>query len=1030
MVESKFALQLVKKSDSIAYCKLLKQLAWGRGTEVAISYKDCNSALNNVFFDGRHAGQPVYLTLDNDMRDEVAGQLGVEPGSVEEAICRRVGNWLERRGNPYDTMLDAVELWKRAGMKSQPYFTAVLFCLSHAATIMAAEGEFAASNYYVRLSQVTGIEKQRLSQHGNATDLFWNALRDWLLLNNFSLGKPTAVAATTWKYVGKAISQAVVRASDRELFQDLFERYGFSGSESISLKEMEFYLSHWIVGSKANSRLRGAWGSVELRERVVEAALAQLSKWSRGDTGTTAGTLASAGNMRLSLLANFVQRFPRQALELHLGRMAADDSAGPFQMGGESSEFFLASDRFGGYSTLSPSPLGRGIGSRFHLVGAVPGLRPLDWQPRLVIPLVRSTQENLWAEVAKVSFGAPHVVLVRDAHGLPSKVESYLAAAAMKMPEKASPAELPGLPPGWILYKDVQVRQPDRVPGDDLECLVPWSNDGVLSVSGGIQLLPGFYHASKPVSVHFLSSTGPTRIEAWTNGAPPRLLCHVEAAGNECEAKLDAAELGFSDGITLRAFQGGKEAATCEAYFRDADAPRPLNREGKGRLAYASVVSATPARASVSEGMVSGMESGEQVPPVAWSPIDAPGMLPVGSHEEEQQPVAGASPVHRASSETCIERGYHYWICETLPPGRPRNTPLEQRCKGCGTMIVMLHRGTAQATGALPVLPIPISRISQAKPTREDPIDADGFLDALCFLGSGSWGRFQALSGLGNEPTSTSPRQVAQDLSLLGFLDLELIAGSNAVKSWCVPRTSVNFVDDRKAFLSGFRSPRLVEAIMHATQESGGRAYQENLAGRPQAIWLEAIDIMSAKAAFRGIVDPLGRGIAVLQHPGSLLAGAFASLDGISSILRTVSIGRPAGLQSFDVRNARWRDARLASHPGAYRWNEGYQQYAYVAPGGSAWAGPYQIVKVLAARDEGTALWQYDKLRRTFRATLGCDPPGLLGRALVASTGYLPSIEQGTVSYANITPNVASSVLAAIYTENLDEGHHRRSQSG
>ena len=169
---------------------------------MAISYKDCNSALNNVFFDGRHAGQPVYLTLDNEMRDEVGRQLNLEPSLVEAAICGRVGQWLERRGNPYETMIDAMELWRRAGMKTPPFFTAVLFCLSHAATIMAAEEEFASSNYYIRLSQVTGIDRQRLSQHGNSTDLLWSALRDWLVLNNFSLGKPTAVAATTWKYVG------------------------------------------------------------------------------------------------------------------------------------------------------------------------------------------------------------------------------------------------------------------------------------------------------------------------------------------------------------------------------------------------------------------------------------------------------------------------------------------------------------------------------------------------------------------------------------------------------------------------------------------------------------------------------------------------------------------------------------------------------------------------------------------------------------------------------------------------------------
>jgi hypothetical protein len=1001
-----------------------------RGTAVAISYKDCNTALNNVFFDGRHAGQPVYLTLDNDMRDELGRQLGVEPDLVERAICRRVGEWLERRGNPYETMIDAMELWRRAGMKSQPFFTAVLFCLSHAATIMSAEGEFAANNYYIRLSQVTGIERQRLSQHGNATDMLWSALRDWLVLNNFGLGKPTAVATTTWKYVGKAISQAVVRASDRELFHDLFERYGFSGSESISLKEMEFYLSHWIVGSKANPRLRNAWARTELRERVVEAALAQLSKWSSGDAGTT-GSLTRAGSTRLSLLANFVQRFPRQVLELHLGRMASDDSVGPFKMEGESHEFFMASDRFGGYSTLSPSPLGRGISSRCHLPGALPGLRPLDWQPRLVIPLVRSSQENLWAEVAKVSFGVPHVVLVRDAHGLPSKVESYLATAAMKMPEKASPSELPGLPAGWILYKDVRVQQPDRVPGDDLECLVPWSNDGMLSIGGGLQLLPGFYHASKPISVDFLSSTGPTRVEAWTNGASPSLLAQVDAKGNDCSLPLDASQLWFPDGVLLRASLDGQEKASAEVYFRDADSPRPLNREERGRLAYRAVISAAPARDNLGRATVSGMEADEAMASQVTSSIDASGALPEGLFEEEQQQhLPGAALQRQASSETCIERGYHYWICETLPPGRPRNSPLEQRCKGCGTTVVMLHRGTPQAAGALPSLPIPISRIGEPEPSRTDPIDADRFLDALCFLGSGSWGKFQALAGLGNDPASTSSRQVAHDLSLLGFLDVELVPGSNAVKSWCVPRASVNFIDDGTAFLSGFRSPRLVDALMEATERHGGRANQEDLAGRPRAVWLADIDLSSARSAFSGIADPLGRDIAILDRPGEALAGAFQWLDGMSSSLRPVSIGRPGSLQAFDARKARWIGACLASRGGAYRWNDGHQAYAYVAPDGSAWAGPYQVVKVLAARDEGVFLWQYDKAQGIFRATLGCDPPGLLGRALVASSGRLPIIGRGTVCYSNVSPTVASSVLSALSTEKLHAGNHRRSQSG
>ncbi|AGG75745.1 hypothetical protein [Sinorhizobium meliloti] len=993
-----------------------------------VSYKDCNSALNKVFFDGRFAGQPVYLTLDNDMREEVGKHLRVEPDLVEAAICQRVGQWLDRRGNPYETTVDAVELWRRVGMKSQPLFTAILFCLSHAASIMAAEEDFAANNYYLRLAQVTGIERQRLSQHGKSTDMLWSALRDWLVLNNYGFGKPTAVAATTWKYVGKAMSQAAVRAGDRELFHDLFGRYGFSGSEIISLKEMEFYLSYWIIGGRANSRLKNVWSKPELRERVAEAALAELSKWSSSGPGTM-GSRPSTGSSRLSMLANFVQRFPRQLLELHLGRIASEEASGPFKTEGGSQEFSLSSDRFGGYSTLAPSPLVASIGHRCHLVPASPGLRPLDWQPRLVIPLAKSAQDNLWVEVAKVSFGIPHVLLVRDAHGLPGKVESYLAIAAMKMPEKASPSDLPGLPLGWILYKDVQVRQPGMVPSDDLECLVPWSNDGVLSIGEGLQLLPGFYHASRPVMAEFLATEGPTRVEAWTQDESPKLIAWADGGGNTCSLRLDAARLRFPRGIKVKAYQDGSEQASAELYFRDSNSPHPLNRDNKGRLAYRSVVSATAIRDDASGIAVSGMEPSEAVPSRTGFPMETAGPLPDGVVEEMQVPVVAAALQRQASAETCIERGYHYWICETLPPGRPRNTPLEQRCNGCGAMVIILHRGTHQA-GVLPPLPIPISRLSQPASPHANAIDANELLDALCFLGCGNWGKFQALAGLGNDPTSTSARQVAQDFFLLGFLDTELSPGSSAIKSWCVPRATINFIDDRRAFLSGFRSPNLLDAIKRATKQHAGRVFEEDLPGRPRMILLDGLDATSAKSAFSGLKDPLEREIAINDRPGDKLAGACQKLESIASSLRQVSIGRPKSLQKFDVPKARWIDAGLASRAGAYRWNEGYQVYAYVAPNGTAWAGSYQVVKLLAARAEGVSLWQYSEAQASFRATLGCDPPGLLGRVLVACSGLLPTLGRGIISYSNIGPTVASSVMSALSMENFDEGDHRRSQSG
>lgn len=195
-------------------------------------------------------------------------------------------------------------------------------------------------------------------------------------------------------------------------------------------------------------------------------------------------------------------------------------------------------------------------------------------------------------------------------------------------------------------------------------------------------------------------------------------------------------------------------------------------------------------------------------------------------------------------------------------------------------------------------------------------------------------------------------------------------------------------------------------------------------------ILLDGLDATSAKSAFSGLKDPLEREIAINDRPGDKLAGACQKLESIASSLRQVSIGRPKSLQKFDVPKARWIDAGLASRAGAYRWNEGYQVYAYVAPNGTAWAGSYQVVKLLAARAEGVSLWQYSEAQASFRATLGCDPPGLLGRVLVACSGLLPTLGRGIISYSNIGPTVASSVMSALSMENFDEGDHRRSQSG
>jgi hypothetical protein len=53
--------------------------------------------------------------------------------------------------------------------------------------------------------------------------------------------------------------------------------------------------------------------------------------------------------------------------------------------------------------------------------------------------------------------------------------------------------------------------------------------------------------------------------------------------------------------------------------------------------------------------------------------------------------------------------------------------------------------------------------------------------------------------------------------------------------------------------------------------------------------------------------------------------------------------------------------------------------------------------------------------RGTFTAALGVEPPWLYARALVASRGGLPRVEDGRVQFDRVEPTVAATILNKMY---------------
>jgi hypothetical protein len=982
-------------------------------------YLRVNDALNGVFFDGRFAGQPIYLSLSPAMKDEVSASLGVASENVADDICKCVGGWLSDSGDPYYWVISETNAWVRAGMSEAPPFTSVLFSLVHAAALMAAEDDLSANNYYRRLEQVTGIRSANLSLHGKSTDVFWEALKAWLVKNSFKLGRPTARAFNAWLYVSKAISQAVVRAGDREQFHDLFEKEGFSGNEVLSVSEMRRYLEKWMTSAGPTPHLKRVWREASLRDRLSEAAIAELYVWGTGTP--TADGISSGKTAKLSLFANLVQSFPKPSLELHLGRVGDAIAREPLTLEGAGGVFFIENDLFGSVATISPKPLAQGEFALTNSFKFAPKSgrdgASFVWQPDLVIPLSQSGQGNIWAEVRTVSVGISHMVLVRDADQRIAFVEDYLSQVCNKLPSKAVASELRGLPSGWVLYQGVRVSRVRDVPRDDLKRLVPVSDEGTLTISGGLLMDPDIYHLrSKPLA-RYSASGGPTSIEMRAlGGSSDNVIASVRSDKPECTLRIIPSELSGAEGAALQAWQGvGGAVTTKEVYFRSANNANPIRRDLLGRLEYRSVLSAGQ-QVAASDLSIAGLVIRGELPSRLIHGAAPNAQLAVGQEESPQNATLSEPLAKQEAKQTCIQRGAHRHIYPTYRQKPKVGTKMTIFCGDCGYVKTEAYKLSKPPRNVVRAQAVQLPVLKLSSNAARTQVSLNVLLDALSFLGSGFWSKFQSILEFWSEDP-THPRDIARRLFLLGHLDLELKAGSNAIRFWCVPGPSLNFISLQRAFLSGFRSESLVAKIRSAISSSSAKYEVLKVDGAPNVLFIEGLGAQQVEEALRDVRDPLGRPIVVQTDAALSIATACLGLDGLLASTKVVSIGKAKNLQRFDVTAARWEDTGSANKAGAYRWNEGMQQYAHVGRNGVARIGPYQVVKLMAAWDQGVTLHRYDEGRRVFLSTLGCEPPGLYERTLVACSGVLPTISKGIVQYENVPPDVGVAVLAGLKFE-------------
>lgn len=990
-------------------------------------YGQVNDVLNEAIFSGRFESRPVFMVLDPIALASAAKRLGQREDKVESFICRVVGRSLSQTGDPYAQHAAQLEGWLKGGMASKPTFTALLFCLSHAAELMASDGQYTQGNYYVRLSELTGRPREQLSLHGKETVKFWHYLARWLAITDYRFGRPTARPVNQFKYVSIAISQAIIRAGDRVCFHDMFERYGFGGGYSVTEAEIWRYIDSWIRTSAANHRLRQVWADPKLRPRICEIVIAELEDWSKASGASGGGDREQLATLALalSLVPGFPDRVAALSLGLHGERRDVQFLSDP-----QGCQLTLDNDVFGSFATLSPPayidlPAVMLKGAEFAAVGQK---RTFRWRYKAVIPFIRAESGPFWIETNKTAIGSQHLVLARDRPRIRLAVEDLLAELAAPGFTIATTSDLPGLPAGWVLYEHVRLeRMPSELPDNDLRSLVPVSKSVGLQTVGGLRLSRSVWHRHAPPVLRFEGSKGPTRIELFegidTDGAA---LITAESEGDACELDISSFVPASGDMVAL-AHEAGKEAGYLGFLCRTARRPRPLKVDLIEGLQYVSPLSAIPrielTDEDRSENWVNG--SGE----LSYSVPAGYAALAVGGETErgfstlllanlEQLNPARLVDITSSSRISCGERGSHYWICETLPKDGKPDMPLKMECRDCGLSVLTKNRGKAPKIAKAKVRQ-PVLRASRtAEPVEQ--VDQDLLLDALCFLGEGSWASIEELLSI-NVSEPWQAYAIARSLEALGYVDLVRKSGTGRIARWSIASPSVYLYSDGRAYLRGFRNIVMLDSARELLIAGGACDISESLERQPRNIAFDGVEPILAVRLTETVKDPHGRSIAIVIDPPRAIARRLSLLGGIKGMLVPFSVADDVTSERYDPVHGRWNRSQDMQEPGAYRLAWRGQSYAYRDKRGGLFQGPHEIVKLLAARDAGINLHAFSQASSEFISRLGAEPTGLLARALCACSGHLPIEDAGIVRYPNVPGDVAAAILDTLYPSEVPD---------
>jgi hypothetical protein len=492
----------------------------GRARAVEVSlprdYERWNDALAERFFPAGNAGQSVYLDPDGTSLTQVGQALGVSGDPIEHFVASVVDTLIVDRPRGFLRRHTIwLQEWARGDQSLTPPFVAVLSLFSYASTFMPDDRA-----YFPSLCKVLGITDKDGLHHGYNKRVrhYWVALNSWI--ERTGRGTPTAYPQDWRANVSLLLTQRFLSAAERAQLPVFFAHTRLAPGTSMTISEMEAHVRAHL--HHLPRELHGEWARHPTR--FAEVAAIELESW----TGRRQLEEGESPQAPLLLGTYFDSR--RGMVDFPLAITGEAVPGGEFFVEGAGHESALiaalieevggrvvfdtaGSTRFAQGGRLSAQSIGLLLEEGVSLVNE--RKFTLAREPSVIVLLLPlSPRSYLEAPGRRAPLGSRFSVLV------PGEVDKdpgfrQIAGEATAIKE--------GMPPGWVLYQDVELTDVPEIPAAsdfarELRSFVPIKEEATIDLRGGIAL------------------AGPTRSgRAWLAARPPQIVVSSARAGLSVE---------------------------------------------------------------------------------------------------------------------------------------------------------------------------------------------------------------------------------------------------------------------------------------------------------------------------------------------------------------------------------------------------------------------------------------------------------------------------------------------------------------